>query len=159
MDHNENNQEGVQQEFIETASPTTKASLQCNLGSFRMATLKRSKARQRLYSHRYSHILNIDQFQYSVEESDDMNEEDHYDLEVEQEAAETGASARGIGIDMPNEEKQPGLTRSNRESITVNNEYIPSWVASTAKMMGGRIYRGCWRRDYRPTWSHVSPAP
>ena len=28
---------------------------------------------------------------------------DHYDVEVAQEAAETGASVRGIGMDMPQE--------------------------------------------------------
>ena len=69
----------MQQESIENASPTTKVSLQCDLCSFRTAMLKRSKARQCLYSHRYSHILNIDQFQYSVEESDNMDEEDQGD--------------------------------------------------------------------------------
>ena len=79
VDHNENNQEVVQQKSIETVLTTTKVPLQCDLCSFRTATLKRSKARQRLYSHRYSHILNIDQFQYSVEKSDNMDEEDQGD--------------------------------------------------------------------------------
>ena len=72
--HTENYQEIVQQESIEIVSPSTKVSLQCDICTFRTALLKRSKAQQRLYSHRYSHILNIDRFQYSVQEMVEVGE-------------------------------------------------------------------------------------
>ena len=56
--------EVVKKESIETASTTAKVSLRCNMCSF---------------SHRYSHILNIDQYTYSGEESYNMTEEDPRD--------------------------------------------------------------------------------
>ena len=56
------------QESVEIAPTSTKVSLQsevlnCN---FRNPYLRKSKAQQHCYNHRYSHTVNVDRFQYSM---------------------------------------------------------------------------------------------
>ena len=75
-----NYQKSVQHESVKIAPPSTKVSLQCDLCGFRTALLRRSKAQQRWYNHRYSHIVNIDQFQFSVKDYNNMEEEDQEDI-------------------------------------------------------------------------------
>ena len=78
-----------QKDFVETAKTPTKVSLQCTLCSFRTATLKPSRARQRLSNHQYSHILNIDQYTYSGGGHDDiLEEEPGDDFELAREASD-----------------------------------------------------------------------
>ena len=78
-----------------------------------------------------------------------------YAVEIAPDVDETEASVKGICIDVSsNKEQQQGLTGSNCDSVTDNEEYITSQVTSSATMMVGQgtcSYKGCWRRDYRPT--------
>ena len=70
-----NNEVSNEQASVKMVSNSTKVSLQCDLCDFKTTLLRRSKARQRWYNHQYSHIVNVDRFQYSVCEGNKMEED------------------------------------------------------------------------------------
>ena len=75
-----NNGVANEQESVKIAVTSTKVSLRCDLCTFKTHWLRRSKDWQLWYNHRYSHIVNINRFQYSACDYNDMEEEGQEDI-------------------------------------------------------------------------------